>query len=250
MTQAATILIVDDDDEFRQLVRIFLEKHGYRVNEAADGDVALLVACATTPPQLILLDAEMPGLDGFEACRRFRLHPVTANTPVLMVTSFSDMGSVDKAYASGAEDFFSKPIQWSVFSQRIRHTIERTQSLQLLSDNEARFRRVWDGMPLSYQALDQLGTIQVVNQLWLTRFGYFHDEVVGQRFSRFLSPDSQNDLPQILVDFKAGRDHRSSCEIICKNGTVLKIVLHGRLEGESMDSNRLCHYLLHEFETE
>jgi PAS domain S-box-containing protein len=246
MAQAPTILIVDDDEDFRRLTRLFLEKDGYHVNEAADGDVALLVACSALTPDLILLDAEMPGMDGFDACRRFRIHPVTAKTPILMVTAFTDEGSVDKAFACGAEDFINKPIHWPVLRQRIHHILERKQAVQILADNEARYRRVYEGISLSYHALDEKGAIVEVNRRWLSLFGYEFKDVEGQRFSDFLSPDSQKTFQKIMLDIDNANGVVGECEIVCKSGDLRMVAIYARVEGEQIGSSRRSHYLLND----
>lgn len=141
MARRSTILIVDDDEDFRLIIRLFLEENGYHVVEADDGNGALLMACSSSFVDLVLLDLEMPGMDGFEACRRFRLHPVTAKTPILMVTGFNDAGSIDKAFSAGAEDFINKPINFSILRQRIRRIIDNSRALEIAASYEANHNR-------------------------------------------------------------------------------------------------------------
>ena len=246
MTQLSTILIVDDDDDFRLLTRKHLERDGYRVKEASSGNEAMLVACSSISPDLILLDAEMPVMNGFDACRRFRLHPLTAKTPILMVTAFTDGKSVDKAFSAGVEDFFTKPVNWPILRQRIHHILEAKKTNQILAENEARFRKIYEGIPLSYLALDENRLILEVNQRWLSLFGYKSKEVVGQRFDRFLSTDYQNDISQILMDFKHAREINIECEMVCKNGEIRVVAIHGQIDKNKKGSERCCHYLLND----
>ncbi|MBF0455971.1 MAG: response regulator [Magnetococcales bacterium] len=138
MAQPPTLLIVDDDEDFRRIVHLFLKKRGYVVQEAGSGDLALLAACSPPAPDLILLDVDMPGLDGLETCRRFRQHPTTKQTPILMVTGFSDDGTIEKGFTAGAEDFVSKPIQWPLLRQRIANILQKSQALQKLEEKVSR----------------------------------------------------------------------------------------------------------------
>src|SRR5512138_8456 len=83
------VLIVDDEEQNRALLRDSLEPYHYEIDEAADGEQALLKT-AERPPDVILLDVMMPRLDGFEVCAALKKNPATASIPVLMVTALSE----------------------------------------------------------------------------------------------------------------------------------------------------------------
>ena len=103
------ILVVDDDPTLRVLVRATLEKSGFRVEEAEDGEEALR-KFIKFQPAAILMDVEMPKLGGYEACKRIREDAIGAHIPILMVTGLEDLDSINRAYAAGATDFLAKPI--------------------------------------------------------------------------------------------------------------------------------------------
>ncbi|MDH5183172.1 MAG: response regulator [Gammaproteobacteria bacterium] len=127
---STSILVVDDDDQLRLLFRYKLEEEGYRVFEAATGEESIEIYQKETPT-LILMDAVMQGMDGFDACSKI-LDLARAEKPiVLMTTSLNDGLSVTKAYAAGAADYVTKPIHWAVLSNRIKHLI-KAQSVELL----------------------------------------------------------------------------------------------------------------------
>ena len=92
MTYIPTLLIVDDDAELRELLRTLLAGDGYRIEMADRGEQALKRA-AEVLPDLILLDVMMPGMDGFEACRRLRSDAMVADVPIIMVTALNDRSS-------------------------------------------------------------------------------------------------------------------------------------------------------------
>lgn len=117
------ILVVDDDDLTRMQLRDLLEQAGYRVAEAKDGDQAL-VMYTQLQPDLILLDVFIPGIDGITCCAQFKKLPGSENTPVLLMTDLCDQASVDQAFAVGASDYVTKPIQWQVLDQRMRRILE------------------------------------------------------------------------------------------------------------------------------
>ena len=104
-----TILIVDDDPMVRKLITATLEDvSGFRLREAGDGEEALATAVAESPA-IVLLDVDMPRLDGVETCRRLRSDPVTADATIVMLTAMTDTVEQDRAVAAGADLFLTKP---------------------------------------------------------------------------------------------------------------------------------------------
>jgi DNA-binding response OmpR family regulator len=96
-----------------------LSEAGYRVRSATDGESALEQA-RNMPPDLILLDAEMAGIDGFETCRRFRQLPKLLETPVIFMIEFSEPQHRVGAFAAGADDYVTKPFQYQEVLGRVR----------------------------------------------------------------------------------------------------------------------------------
>lgn len=141
------ILVVDDDQLTRQMLRRVMEKEGYQVVEAADGKQGL-DAYKRLKPHLVLLDALMPVMDGFTCCTQLQMldahnaieHEFLADeifqdasrTPVLMITGLEDQESVDRAFAVGATDYLTKPIHLAVLRQRVRRIIQQSQLYQKL----------------------------------------------------------------------------------------------------------------------
>lgn len=119
----AQVLIVDDDRSTRRTLRHTLQRDGFHVQEAADGAQALAML-ASFQPDVILMDAMMPVMDGFTACARMQQLPQGGDIPVLMITALQDNASVEKAFAAGASDYIPKPIHYAVLSQRVRRIIE------------------------------------------------------------------------------------------------------------------------------
>jgi len=104
-----TVLIVDDDPFIRKLIATTLEDiAGFELVEAADGVEAVTVA-RREPPQVVFLDIDMPKMDGFEACRRMRADPATANATIVMLTAASGGASERQAEEAGADLFLTKP---------------------------------------------------------------------------------------------------------------------------------------------
>ncbi len=129
-----TILVVDDDEPQRALLEMILTQAGYQVTLAADGAAALAQATAA-PPDLVLLDLMMPGLNGFEVCQRLKQDPATSAVPVIVVTVLEEIANKEAALASGADDFVRKPVRAEdvrarvsamLRVRRIRHDLDRT----------------------------------------------------------------------------------------------------------------------------
>jgi PAS domain S-box-containing protein len=127
------ILVVDDDDLIRFQLRELMEEVGYQVVEASHGQQALAIYTRQNP-DMILLDAMMPVMDGFNCCQQLQTLPGGASTPVLMITALYDQASVERAFAVGATDYITKPIQWSVLSQRVCRMLEASQTLKTLQE--------------------------------------------------------------------------------------------------------------------
>lgn len=122
------ILVVDDEATQRLLTRSHLEDEGFTVVEASSGEEAL-EAIHRLQPNLILLDVMMPGIDGFEVCRRIRADPSVCHIPIIIVTGREDAEDVQKGFAAGATDFLTKPLIWNLLPSRVRYVL-RTSTLE------------------------------------------------------------------------------------------------------------------------
>ena len=114
---AEKILVVDDEWELRNLLTEFLTGEGYDVIQASNGEEALELA-EKEEPQVILLDVNMPGIDGIEVCRRLKEEDKTRFIPIIMVTALEDR-DLD-AFVEGADDFVTKPFSLVELSFRVR----------------------------------------------------------------------------------------------------------------------------------
>ena len=103
------ILLIDDEPEFAEMVKIRLEANGYQIDLAADGATGI-ARVAVDRPQLILLDVMMPGLDGFAVLRRLREDAATRALPIIMLTARGEFKSITEAQALGATDYLIKPV--------------------------------------------------------------------------------------------------------------------------------------------
>ena len=116
------ILVVEDTPDNRAIVRDMLEAAGYEMIEASNGAEGVRLA-ESGSPRLILMDIQMPVMDGHEATRRIKANPATASIPVIAVTSYALAGDEAKARAAGCDDYVAKPFSPRVLLQKIRALI-------------------------------------------------------------------------------------------------------------------------------
>lgn len=112
------ILYIEDNEQNLYLVRFILEKHGYEVHAAMDGQEGIDRA-ATILPDLILLDIQLPLMDGYAVARQLRTNPDLAATPIVAVTSYAMAGDRDKALGAGCTGYIEKPINPDTFMQQV-----------------------------------------------------------------------------------------------------------------------------------
>jgi CheY-like chemotaxis protein len=132
MDYASTILIVDDQLSVREVLRGVLAKQNYNLVFAASGEEALVKAQEFTP-DLILLDVMMPGITGFEVCRRVRADSLLAEVPIILITALDDHESVLDGLNAGADDFISKPFNHAELRARVQTTLRLNRYRRLLS---------------------------------------------------------------------------------------------------------------------
>ena len=128
----ATILIVEDEADLRELVRYNLEAEGFRVSLAESGDEAV-ERIRDGVPDLILLDWMLPGLSGIELCRRWRSREETARTPIIMITARGEEEERVRGLATGADDYVVKPFSMPELVARIQALLRRS-SPQLVTN--------------------------------------------------------------------------------------------------------------------
>ncbi|MDO9160239.1 MAG: response regulator, partial [Burkholderiaceae bacterium] len=114
-----TVLVVDDTPDNLFLMKNLLQSH-YRVKLATSGEQALKIAAANSPPDMILLDIMMPGMDGYEVCRQLKHDARTATIPVIFLTSRADIEDDEKGLELGAVDYITKPICPPIVLARVK----------------------------------------------------------------------------------------------------------------------------------
>ncbi len=224
----ARILVVDDDRGARLLARKSLERAGFIVNEAEDGVQAVAIF-QQARPQLILMDVEMPNLDGFGACQQLRV--LGTDVPILMATGLDDITSINRAYEVGATDFATKPINWSILAHRVRYMLRANATLKALKESEARLANA--------QRIARLGTWD-----WDIRNNHLRGskqtyQILGiepeafqptwEGFLAYVHPDDMDNVVQVVDRaLREGKSFNTEYRIIRADG--IPCVVHGQNE--------------------
>ena len=161
MDYTSTILVVDDELGGRKTLEALLKADGFNLIFAASGAEALDKA-AEFAPDLVLLDVMMPGMDGFEVCRRLRADPFLAQVPVIMVTALDDRDSRLLGIEAGADDFVSKPLDRNELRARVRTTTRLNRYRRLLLER-TKFEWVVEQAEEGYVMLSEDGQMPYAN---------------------------------------------------------------------------------------
>lgn len=219
------ILIVDDEQTLRAIMRRILEQEGYQVVEAKHGEQCLAF-CKRQLPDMILLDAMMPVLDGFACCDR--LHSILGEgcPPILMITALNDKQSVDTAFAAGAMDYITKPIHWAVLRQRVRRILQTNWAMKELRRKIEQVGMLMADLEHANRELQRLASIDSLTQIANRRA---FDDYLQQQWQQLAK--EQRPIALILCDidfFKAYNDtfgHQAGDECLKQVATIIRCVL-------------------------
>jgi two-component system alkaline phosphatase synthesis response regulator PhoP len=140
---SASILVVDDHEQNRELLQAYLEDIGCSVRTAADG-IEALAQIESDQPDLVILDVMMPRMSGFQLCEKLKGDPATRDIPIVMVTALSEVGDVERAVESGADDFLTKPVYKLELVTRAKSLLRVRLLKRQLEDTLAQMRRIED----------------------------------------------------------------------------------------------------------
>ena len=216
------VLIADDDSVSSYMLAQVLHQYGYQTLVVGDGQAALS-ACQKELPDIILMDAVMPVLDGFNCCRTLHAMYGSDCPPTLMNTGLNDTESVEKAYKVGAVDYVTKPFHWAVLRGRMRQTIKAHIAHQKLKQSLQKERLLRQELKLANQQLHRLATKDGLTGITNRRI---FDETLEVEWKRLYREQSSLGLALIDVDcFKTYNDtygHLSGDRCLCQVADVIK----------------------------
>ncbi len=203
MVNRGEVMIVDDTPANLQLLAGLLEDEGYMVRPTRVPEMAIESAVAN-PPNLILLDIMMPGMDGFEVCRQLKQNENTADIPIIFITALQETQDRLRGFEVGGVDFITKPIRRGdvlarVSAQLVLHQMgeNRKEAVDLrnkkLQESENKYRSIFESSNDATILLNQDASCFDCNESALVMFAYkSREEIIGSQFSD-LSPSTQPD---------------------------------------------------------
>jgi diguanylate cyclase (GGDEF)-like protein/PAS domain S-box-containing protein len=179
------VLVADDDPVMRLLMLEMLGQVGLDAIEAEDGEQAVERA-RSAKPDLILMDVEMPKMDGFAACRAIRDDEAGATVPIIMVTGGDDIEAVTNAYEAGATDFVSKPINWPILGHRVLYVLRASDAIARLRIADAQNRAVLAAIPDTFFRLNKDGFYLDYERGHDAGAGFSESDCVGRHITEVL----------------------------------------------------------------
>ncbi|MGV8921135.1 MAG: EAL domain-containing protein [Pseudomonas sp.] len=234
----ATILIVDDDPQARKLLDMLLQHQGYHIRMACSGEEALQIV-KDHPPDLILLDVMMPGMDGFQVASQLKANSDTSNIPIIMLTALNDHAARLEGLAAGAEEFVSKPVDQAELWLRVRNMLRLKSLSDFLQDHSTiledrvqqrtadlqRFRTAMDVTADAIILIDRK-TMSFIefNVAACNMLGYEREELLGMSPGD-LNGSSLEDLQRLYDGVIAGQYSNALTEAKMrrKDGTLLQV---------------------------
>lgn len=253
MTCNGNILAVDDTPASLRLLTDILKAEGYEVRSAISGELALRAA-ASKPPELVLLDIHMPGMDGYEVCRRLKEVRAMRDVPVIFVSAASETDDKLQGFEMGAVDFVTKPYQREELLVRVRTHLdlnrlrnhleglvdERTAELR---ESEERWKFALEGAGDGVWDWNPKTDVALFSRRWKEMLGYAEDEFpgTGEEWVKHLHPDDKEGMQSAMQEYFAGRRPGYVVEfrMRCKDGSWKWILSRGMLVGRDTDGSPL-----------
>ena len=205
------ILVVDDEPVARKTLEAILHGQGYDLELVSGGEEGLLRAEAS-PPDLVLLDVMMPGLTGYDVCRRLRQSPTLSEVPIILVTGLNDTFSRITGLDAGADDFVSKPYDVQELRARVR-TIVRLARMRKLAEERMRFSRLAEVSPFGISLVDPAGSVLFANPALLRMLHVEDADGLGGRpLTPFVAGERREAFVSALAALFDGPDAPSSFE--------------------------------------
>lgn len=230
-----TILIVDDTPQNLDLLTRMLGEKGYQIRSAISGRIALDTA-RLEPPDLVLLDINMPEMDGFEVCKRFKKEKPLKHIPIIFLTVMSETTEKIKAFEAGGVDYITKPFEPREVESRIRtHLLIREQQRQLIESEKAKYYNIFDNAVEGiFQALAD-GTIITANYAFSSMLGYKDPHEINLSRNYFVEERSFDELKSIILENR-GKVERFEAQANHKNGESLWVSMKVRSYSKNVDT--------------
>jgi sigma-B regulation protein RsbU (phosphoserine phosphatase) len=209
------ILIADDDATQRKLLGLVLKQAGYQLLEAENGQQALDLYQAHRP-DMVVLDGLMPIMDGFDCCAALQKLPGSEVVPILMITGLDAEAGIERAFAVGATDFITKPLQMTALRQRIQRLLRAAQAEKALRQSEKQYRSLVVNLEEIIFQTNGLGEFTFLNPAWQGVTGFDINKSLGRNFTDYIHPI---DIPHHSTQFHKilqGKTKKSHYHMRCR----------------------------------
>lgn len=205
---SGTILIVDDEEHIRELLTGWIETlECCSVLQAKNGEEGLEMARVNTP-DVIVLDAVMPHMSGYELCRQLKADERLRDIPVVFLTVQNEIQDVVTGLDAGAHAYLTKPFKPQELLARIRSLLRMKSRQDTLKSHLELFATVLDEVPLGVAVLDETGNIEKWNQSLAEKTGWTPADALGKPATALLEPEAVNGAPEFAqIDEKGGQYH-------------------------------------------
>ncbi len=214
------ILVVDDAPLMRRVLTEILKKFGYRVKTAEDGQQAIDYFIKYHP-DLILMDADMPTLDGLTACQKIKALPDAKYLPVIIVTAYVGREWVDKAYAAGATDYVTKPVNWDVLRNRIHYILQAKRAEEALFDEKEKAQITLASIGDGVITTDAKGLIEYINPIATKLTGWSNVEARGKPLNEIFSLVTEASKQKIYFPIEKCLKDKQIVELTTNNNDIV-----------------------------
>jgi diguanylate cyclase (GGDEF)-like protein len=233
--QQLTALIVDDDKSQQLLMRSAMQHAGLHVLEAGNGNKALQLFLECRP-DIILMDVNMPVMDGFTACREIRKTPAGKSVPIIMATGSDDYDSIARAYEAGATDFVQKPVNLLLLSHRVKYMLRAHRAIDELSVSEAKLEKAYRISKLcSWSWSPTSDTFLLSKELF--QIALLAQEDFGGSYAAFLETVHPEDRERVDREMQSALASLQSIDIeyrvTAENHSEAVVRLEGSFQGSS-----------------
>jgi PAS domain S-box-containing protein len=215
------ILVVDDEDSFRMVVKMLLEKEEHEIFEASSGEDALK-KIREVKPDLLLLDVMMPGMSGMDVLKAVRKkHP---ESDVIMVTAYGNIERAVEALRLGAYDFIQKPMDNEEFMASIRRCLERRRLDEEINRLKELNERIVKQMNEGIIIQDAEGTMTFTNPKAEEMLGYQEGQLVGVHWSKLVAPGDMEKVEEGMKEWRKGKEGKYECTLLGKDGKEIPVL--------------------------
>lgn len=211
------ILVVDDQKTLRLVLHTVIEKQGYRTIEAYNGQHCLEI-CQKVTPDIILLDAIMPRMDGFECCTKLQTLMGDNCPPILMITVLDDQESVERAFEVGASDYITKPIDWDVLARRVNRLLTSRWAISETRRQIEKECRLTVSLETANRELQNLVYTDILTKV--ASRSYF-DEYLQREWKRLQKYQLPLSLILCKIDFLE-LDYPAKDKYLCKIANIIR----------------------------